>query len=81
VVAPQEDFPHWIDLARAPLSADRRIAFLARSSHRLLRRFRSRDHFIDADHEGIQDFMRLRMENDGLSAIITLRMDKDRLSI
>ena len=48
----------------APLAADQRIGLLSRFSHRSLCRFRSGDHFIDADHEGVLDGFRLRMEKD-----------------
>ena len=51
------------------LSADRRIGLLGGGGHCILRQFRSRDHFIDADHEGVLDGSRLRMEKDRLGAV------------
>ena len=39
----------------AQLAADRRIGLLGGGGHCTLRRFRSRDYFIDADHEGVLD--------------------------
>src|SRR6201998_2734298 len=51
----------------APLSADRRIGLLGGGGHCTLRRFRSGYHFINADHEGVLDGSRLRMEKNRLA--------------
>src|SRR6266446_800882 len=54
---------------QTPLSADRRIGLLGGGGHCILCRFRSGDHFIDADHESVLDRSRLRMEKDRLGAV------------
>jgi len=41
-------------------------AIAGRGGHRILHRFRSRDHFIDPDHQGTRDGHRLQMEKDRL---------------
>ena len=48
---------------------DHRIGLLGGGGHCTLRRFRSGDHFIDADHEGVLEGSGLRMEKDRLGAV------------
>src|SRR5260370_42063595 len=53
----------------APLAVARRIGLLGGGGYCTLRRFRSGDHFIDADHEGVLDRSRLWMEKDRHGAV------------
>src|SRR6267378_863861 len=58
-----------VPLRTAPLSADRGIGLFSRGGHCILCRSGSGYHFIDADHEDVQDRSRLRMEKDCLGAV------------
>jgi hypothetical protein len=46
-----------------------RIGLLGGGGHCRLGRFRAGDHLIDADHEGVLNRSRLRMEKDRLGAV------------